>query len=88
MILLSHSWVQEAAVYAVLDDHENHMIKAAVTAIEGMTLTTELLIQHLANRLPVYALPAEIRILNEFPRTSTGKIDRRSLQSQTVPVPA
>jgi amino acid adenylation domain-containing protein len=86
--LLSHSWVQEAAVYAVLDEHESHMIKAAVTAIEGMTLTSEILIQHLANRLPAYALPAEIRILNEFPRTSTGKIDRRTLQSQTVPVPA
>lgn len=82
--LLSHSCVQEAAVYVVPDDQGTHMIKAAVTATDGMNLTVEMLTNHLAKRLPSYAIPAEITIIHEFPRTSTGKIDRRSLQAQLV----
>jgi amino acid adenylation domain-containing protein len=78
--LLSHHWVQEAAVYTVPDGQGSHLIKAAVTATEGVTLREEMLFAHLAQHLPPYAIPVEILVLHEFPRTSTGKIDRRSLQ--------
>jgi acyl-coenzyme A synthetase/AMP-(fatty) acid ligase len=78
--LLNHHWVQEAAVYTVPDGQGSHLIKAAVTATEGVTLRDEMLFSHLAQHLPPYAIPVEILVLHEFPRTSTGKIDRRSLQ--------
>jgi amino acid adenylation domain-containing protein len=79
--LLSHQWVEEAAVYVVPDNQGSQLIKAAVTPAHGTTLTPDSLFQHLATRLPAYALPVDIQIMTEFPRTSTGKIDRRALQT-------
>ncbi|MBQ9458455.1 MAG: amino acid adenylation domain-containing protein [Oscillospiraceae bacterium] len=35
--------------------------------------------EHLRERLPKYMLPAVLRRVEEFPRTRTGKIDRRAL---------
>jgi amino acid adenylation domain-containing protein len=80
--LLSYELVEEAAVYPVPDGDGSNLIEAAVTAKPGMTLTTDELTNHIAARLPVYAVPVKIHLLTEFPRTSTGKIDRRTLQEQ------
>ncbi len=82
--LLAHEGVQEAAVYPVPDGQGSNLIEAAVTPKDGATLTDADLIGHLARRLPPYALPVRLAILADFPRTSTGKIDRRALQTQAI----
>lgn len=82
--LLEHEGVQEAAAYAVSDpDGEGtSLIRAAVTAKDGALLISADLVEHLGGRLPWYAVPTCIEIIAEFPRTSTGKIDRRMLATQ------
>lgn len=35
--------------------------------------------RHLSDRLPFYMLPADIIVLDDFPHTATGKIDRKRL---------
>jgi acyl-coenzyme A synthetase/AMP-(fatty) acid ligase len=42
------------------------------------------LLLHVGARLPSYAVPAKITVLAQFPRTSTGKINRRALQAATA----
>ncbi len=83
--LLSHEGVQEAAVYAMPDQEGEgaNLIYAAVTAKDGAAPTADDLAEHLGGRLPWYAIPARIAIVAEFPRTSTGKIDRRTLADQS-----
>ena len=82
--LLSHEGVQEAAVYPMPDGQGSNLIEAAVTPKAGATFTEADLIGYIARRLPPYALPVHIAILTDFPRTSTGKIDRRALQAQAT----
>jgi len=79
--LLSHSAVDEAAAYAVPDGLGSNLIECTVTARAGMTVSEDELAAYLSRRLPPYAIPARIAIASDFPRTSTGKIDRRALQS-------
>ncbi|MCC9076777.1 amino acid adenylation domain-containing protein [Litorilinea aerophila] len=79
--LLAHPAVHEAAVYPVPDGQGSNLIKAAVVPTPGESLTVSMLMEHLSSRLPAYAVPAAIDILEEFPRTSTGKINRRELQA-------
>jgi acyl-CoA synthetase (AMP-forming)/AMP-acid ligase II len=84
--LLSHAGVEEAAVFDVPDGQGSRLIEACVIVKAGVALTSAKLIEYLAGRLPPYAVPAQLTLAADFPRTSTGKIDRRALQGQS-PVP-
>ncbi|MGE0461428.1 MAG: amino acid adenylation domain-containing protein [Vicinamibacterales bacterium] len=77
--LLSCPLVEEAAAYAVPDGQGSNLIEAAVTAKDGQVLTADAVLAHVAGRLPGYAVPVNLDVLAAFPRTSTGKIDRRAL---------
>ena len=50
-----------------------------VTAKDGAALTPDAVLSHVAAQLPPYAVPVRVRVMTAFPRTSTGKIDRREL---------
>jgi amino acid adenylation domain-containing protein len=77
--LLAHPQVNEAAVYPVPDGQGSNLIEAGVTLKEGAAVDPSELTGYLAGLLPPYAVPARIHISPDFPRTSTGKIDRRAL---------
>ncbi len=74
--------VEEAA--AVVIDHPSNgrQIHACVTLIQDTTIAQRELQLMLRAKLPRYALPASIAVLPSFPRTSSRKIDRRSLVEQ------
>ena len=84
--VISHPQVEEIAVFPVPDDEGSNQIIAAVIAKEedAQSLTTNALYDHLRHRIPWYAIPARIYIRDDFPRTSSGKINRRQLQEQTM----
>lgn len=82
--LLAHGQVEEAAVFPVPDGDGSNLIAAAVIARNGYQLSPDLLVEHLSGRLPWYAVPAKIDLTDDFPRTSTGKIDRRALRERAL----
>ena len=82
--LLSYPGVEEAAAFPVADGQGSNLIEAAVTSKEGSTLAENDVLNHVAEKLPSYAVPASLRIMDVFPRTSTGKINRRELQAQAA----
>lgn len=82
--LLAHPGVEEAAVYIVPDGDGSNLIEAAVISKIEKSLTESELMEHLTERLPSYAKPARVDIVVNFPRTSTGKIDRRELQALAI----
>lgn len=82
--LLSYTAVEEAAAYPIPDGEGSNLIEAAVTAKDGAVLEIAELLVHVAAQLPTYAVPERINLLESFPRTSTGKINRRDLQAQAL----
>jgi len=80
-ILLTIAEVAEAAVYPIPDDEGSNLIEAAVIPKVEMDLSIDVLFFELGKKLPPYAIPSAIHIRSDFPRTSTGKIDRRALQN-------
>ncbi|NOT35076.1 MAG: amino acid adenylation domain-containing protein [Candidatus Eisenbacteria bacterium] len=77
--LLSHADVAEAIALAIPDDEVTNRLKALVVLRPATTLDEATLKQHCARSLPRYMVPEWIEFRSEFPRTSSGKIDRRSL---------
>ena len=82
--ILTHPQIEETAVYPVPDAAGTQQIRAAVILKPGSELSTGDLLKHLTARLPRYALPAQIEFVPQFPRTSSGKIDRRALQAEAA----
>jgi len=80
VVLLSHPGVKEAAVYTISDGQGSNLIEAAVISTPGHDLEEAQLLDHIGKKLPAYAVPVRINFVQDFPRTSTGKINRRELQ--------
>ena len=91
-VFQAHDEVEEAAAYATGSDHGSDHdpaqsstvscagIDVAVILAPGSGLSDKALREHAAERLPRYAWPENIRFLSGFPRTSSGKIDRKKLK--------
>ena len=75
-VLLAHPGVAECAVVAFPDELITNRI-AAILVAPGLALPE--LRRFGASRLPAYMLPQEFALVDDLPRTSTGKIDRRRL---------
>jgi amino acid adenylation domain-containing protein len=82
--LLSHEQVEEAAAFPGAEAEGSRQIEAAVILKPNADLTEAVLTNFLSTKIPWYAVPAKIAIIQSFPRTSTGKIDRRLLQEQAL----
>ena len=77
----SHEAVAETAVYTLPDGTGSQLIEAAVVFKAGTNTIMPELINHASARLPVYAVPPSFVKLDSFPRTGSGKINRRALQA-------
>ncbi|GAB5491269.1 MAG: hypothetical protein Phog2KO_14840 [Phototrophicaceae bacterium] len=77
-LLASHNAIEEGSAYAVKDE-AGDTIEVAVILAEGQSINEADLIAYLNGRLPHYAVPQKVIHMDTFPRTSTGKIDRRAL---------
>jgi long-chain acyl-CoA synthetase len=79
-VLYEHSAVREAAVVGVPDAYRGETVKAFVSLRRGAEASVEELIAHCRERLAAFKAPRQIEILDDLPKTASGKILRRSLR--------
>ena len=77
--LYAHPDVTECAVTAVPDELITNRIKAFVVARDGVAAAD--LVRFCSERIPHYMIPETFEFRDELPKTSTGKVDRRSLST-------
>ncbi len=78
-ILAAHPDVAEAAVLGVDDEQYGQRLAAFVVLAHDGSASADNLKQHVRDNLANYKVPREIVVLDELPRSSTGKIVRRDL---------
>ncbi len=74
--IVSHDAVLEAAVVSMPHDHWGERPIAYVTLKEGATTDPEEIIDHVRQRLAHYKAPDIVEIVDQLPKTSTGKIQK------------
>jgi long-chain acyl-CoA synthetase len=79
-VLYEHPSVREAAVVGVPDDYRGETVKAFVSLRPGEKATVEELIEFTKGKLAAYKYPRIIEIIDDLPKTVTGKILRRELR--------
>ncbi len=79
-VLYTHPAVREAAVVGVPDDYRGETVKAVVSLKPQAQATPEELVAYCKERMAAYKYPRIVAILDELPKTVTGKILRRELR--------
>jgi long-chain acyl-CoA synthetase len=74
-VLLAHPLVADAVCYGLPDELYGEEVAAAVVA--GGDTDERMLRDHCRERLAAFKVPKTIRIVDEIPRTATGKLQRR-----------
>jgi long-chain acyl-CoA synthetase len=79
-VLYLHPAVREAAVVGIPDAYRGETIKAVVSLKPGQTATTDDLKAFARAQLAAYKYPRVVEIVEELPKTASGKIMRRLLK--------
>lgn len=79
-VLLSQGSVQEAAVVGVPDAYRGETVKAFVILKPGSSVEAAELISWCREHLAAYKAPHQIEIVDDLPRTLSGKVLRRELR--------
>jgi acyl-CoA synthetase (AMP-forming)/AMP-acid ligase II len=78
--LFSSKKLRGAAVIGLPDEILGQTIKAFVVARDGEPLDTQALLAYCGEKLPRYMVPKAIEVLQELPKTSSGKVDYPTLR--------
>jgi amino acid adenylation domain-containing protein len=76
--------IEESAAFPVPDEEIGNRIEAAIVLSPAHHIAESELMLHLKRTLPRYAVPTSINVLEAFPRTPTGKIDRPALRQRAL----
>ncbi|UXA05814.1 long-chain fatty acid--CoA ligase [Mycobacterium sp. SMC-2] len=80
--LIAHPHVVEAAVVGVPDERWQERPLAVVVAKEGATVSAEDLRKFLAEKVVRWWLPERWAFVEEIPRTSVGKYDKKAIRAR------
>ena len=80
--LAAHPAVSEVGVIGIPDEVRGQIAKAFVVLKPDQTLSPEELLAFCKGKIATYKLPREIVIVDELPRTATGKLLRRVLKQR------
>ena len=84
-VLYLHPAVREAAVVGIPDSYRGETIKAVVSLKAGQTATAEEIQQFARGQLAAYKYPRVVEVVDELPKTTSGKIMRRMLKPEANP---
>lgn len=80
-VLLEHPAVREAAVVGVPDAYRGESVKAFVSLRPGVEAAPDELIGFCRERMAAYKYPRQVEVVEELPKTPTGKLLRRELRA-------
>lgn len=82
--LYEHPAVREAAVIGIPDPYRGETVKAFISLKAGAQVTEEEIVEFCRARMAAYKYPRLVEIVDEIPKTATGKILRRELRDRAA----
>ncbi|UVI37322.1 class I adenylate-forming enzyme family protein [Brevibacterium spongiae] len=83
-VLYTHPAVQEAAVVGIPDDYRGEDVAAFVTLQPGAEATAQEIMTFCREKLASYKAPHQVTFIDQLPKTSSGKILRRTIRADAV----
>lgn len=79
-VLFQTGKLRGAAVIGIPDEIIGQAIKAFLVPRNGEPLDVQSILDHCAEKMPRYMVPKAVEVLEELPKTSSGKVDYPSLR--------
>ena len=79
-VLFQSGQVRQAAVIGIPDEVMGQVVKAFVVARDGSQVEVPQLLAYCGERVPRYMIPRKIDVLDELPKTTSGKVDYPALR--------
>ena len=79
-VIFQSGQVRQAAVIGIPDDALGQSIKAFVVPRDGSSLRADDLIAHCGEKMPRYMVPKAVEVMDELPKTTSGKVDYPALR--------
>jgi len=86
-VLVEHPDVLEAAVVGARDDQGLEMTVAFLVARHGRTIDAAAIDAHCRARMATFKRPRRLEVVDELPKTATGKIRRFALRDRLAAAP-
>jgi acyl-CoA synthetase (AMP-forming)/AMP-acid ligase II len=86
--IMAHPDVLEAAVIAVPDEQWGERPCACVVLRDGADLDADGVRSYLDGRVAKWWIPERVEFIDEVPKTSVGKFDKKVLRAERVPAPS
>lgn len=80
--ITAHPKVKEAVAVAVPSEVSEDEVLAVVTPVEGETVDPAELIGFLVDRVAHYMVPRYVRVVDDLPKTASGKLQKHLLRSE------
>ncbi len=78
-VLLNHPKIFEAAIIGVPDEKWGRVGHAFIKLKKGETMDPQEMVAYLKERLAAYKIPKSMEVIEEFPKTASGKIKKSKL---------
>ena len=82
--LFQHPKIQEVAVFGVPDEKYGEAVATWIRLHEGVVLSEDEIRDYCKEQIAYYKVPKYIRIVDEFPMTVTGKIQKFIMREKTL----
>jgi len=82
--LFQHPKIQEAAVFGIPDEKYGESVVAWIRLNEGETADADDIRQYCNEQIAYYKVPKHFVIVDEFPMTVTGKIQKYKMREKTI----
>lgn len=79
-VIAEHPSVAMVAVGSVLDEIKGELAKAYIVPKTGYEIDIQQIERHCRDRLAAYKVPRLFQIVEDLPKTSSGKVMRRMLR--------
>jgi fatty-acyl-CoA synthase len=86
-VLLNHPKIFEAAIIGVPDPKWGRVGKAFIRLKQGVSLDYSELVAYLKERVASYKIPKSMELVEDLPKTASGKIKKSRLRKNPVDLP-